>query len=183
MNRTLNGSDFREIMSFITVRYGQNEEKILNPNCLSSVLLSHIKKNCGFEGLAEPIDLFSAETGEVIDLLSKPKEYAKKYLEPRGTYILLKVVSDDSEESSSTFVSLLESSNIKISTNATKAKSRKTKPIAVTTEAARSADADPSSPFKKSGTTPLSATGFLNSNSNLASKSDRKQGSPKKKAK
>ena len=104
-------------MTFITVRYGQNEEKILNPNCLSAVLLSHIKKSCGFETLLEPIDLCSAETGEVVDLISKPKEYAKKYLEPRGSYVLLKVIGDDSEESSSTFVSLLESSNLKISSN------------------------------------------------------------------
>lgn len=104
-------------MSFITVRYGQNEEKILNPNCLSSVLLSHIRKACGFETLLESIDLCSAESGEVVDLLSKPKEYAKKYLEPRGIYILIKVAGDDSEESTATFVSLLESSNIKISSN------------------------------------------------------------------
>ena len=104
-------------MTFITVRYGQNEEKILNPNCLSAVLLSHIKKSCGFDTLVEPIDLCSAETGEVVDLISKPKEYAKKYLEPRGSYVLLKVIGDDSEESSSTFVSLLESSNLKISSN------------------------------------------------------------------
>ena len=104
-------------MGFITVKYGNNEERILNPNCLSLVLLSHIKKTCGFESLMEPIDLCSADTGEVVDLISKPKEYAKKFLEPRGVYVLLKVIGDDSEESTPSFVSLLESSNLKISSN------------------------------------------------------------------
>jgi hypothetical protein len=96
-------------MSFITVKYGANEEKLVNPNCLSTVLLNHIKKTCGFEHLLEAIDL-ATESGEVIDLNSKPKEYAKKYLEPRCNYVLIKVMGDDSEESTPTFVSLLEQS-------------------------------------------------------------------------
>jgi hypothetical protein len=53
------------------------------------VLLGYIKKTCGYE--QDNIDLAS-ETGEVIDLASKPKEYARKYVEPRGSYILVKCV-------------------------------------------------------------------------------------------
>ena len=95
-------------MSFVIVRYGANEEKLVNPNCLNTVLLSHIKKSCGFEGLKENVDLAS-ENGEVMDLLSNPKEYAKKYLEPRGSYILVKVLGDENvEESTPSFVSLLD---------------------------------------------------------------------------
>jgi hypothetical protein len=160
-------------MTFITVRYGQNEEKLLNPNCISSVLLSYIKKNCGFEELAEPIDLCSAETGEVVDLISKPKEYAKKYLEPRGAYILLKVIGDDSEESTPTFVSLLESSNIKISTNSTKTKAKKTIKSSIFSEASKSQNTE-LMPKKD---------GFANSSRlDLSTpKPKRDQGSPKKK--
>ena len=101
-------------MSYITVKYGANEEKLVNPNCLSSVLLAHIKKSCGFESLLEPIDLAS-ESGEVVDLNAKPREYAKKYLEGRGNYVLIKVVGDDTEESTPTFVSLLDQSGLKFS--------------------------------------------------------------------
>ncbi|KAJ3291721.1 hypothetical protein HK104_005859 [Borealophlyctis nickersoniae] len=114
-------------MSFITVKYGANEDRLVNPNCLSSVLLHHIKRACGFDHLIENVDLAS-ETGEVIDLASKPKEYAKKYVEGRASYILVKVIgenaalsllspfmtqahlnhTDETEDSSPTYVSLLE---------------------------------------------------------------------------
>lgn len=66
----------------------------MNPNVLSSVLLNHIRKTCGFEGIQENIDLAS-ESGEVVDLVSKGKEYAKKYLEPRTTYIPVKVIGGE----------------------------------------------------------------------------------------
>lgn len=64
---------------------------MVNPNCLSAVLLNHIRKTCGFLEVQEHLDLAS-ESGEVMDLASKPKEYAKKYLESRSTYILVKVI-------------------------------------------------------------------------------------------
>ena len=102
-------------MSFIIVKYGSNEERLCNPNCLSVVLLSHVKKSCGFESLSENIDL-ATESGEVLDLISKPKEVAKKFLEARGTYILVKVVGDDVDESSPSFIPLLDSAiNVKFS--------------------------------------------------------------------
>ncbi|KAI8905015.1 hypothetical protein EDD86DRAFT_277686 [Gorgonomyces haynaldii] len=100
-------------MSFITVKYGAGEEKILNPNCLSAVLLGYAKKTCGFENIPENVDLAS-ESGEVIDLVSKPKEYAKKYVEPRTSYILVKCVGDDSEDSSLNYVPLLDQVGDKI---------------------------------------------------------------------
>ncbi|KAJ3326217.1 hypothetical protein HDV06_000093 [Boothiomyces sp. JEL0866] len=76
---------------FVTIKYGAEEEKIVNPNCLSAVLLNHIRKTCGYENVVENLDLAS-ESGEVMDLASKPKEYAKKFLEARSTYILVKVI-------------------------------------------------------------------------------------------
>lgn len=49
-----------------------------------------------------------------MDLVSKPKEYAKKYLEPRSVYILVKVVGDESDDSNFTYVSLLDSAHDRI---------------------------------------------------------------------
>ncbi|EPZ33803.1 hypothetical protein O9G_002515 [Rozella allomycis CSF55] len=93
----------------IICRHSANEEKIFNPNCVSIVFLNHIKKSCGFDDIPEQVDL-ATENGEVIDLQSKPKEYAKKYLEPRGTYILLKVVDDNVSDDShaSNYVPLID---------------------------------------------------------------------------
>ncbi|KAI8803091.1 hypothetical protein BJ742DRAFT_777576 [Cladochytrium replicatum] len=127
-------------MTFITVkvgakkRFGANEERIFNSNCICIVLLNHIKRHpqvvaaltktgvltspappgvpvimgggsCTVEDLV--VDLAS-EGGEVMDLLNKPKEYARKFLEARGTYILVRVMADDSEDSGQQYVSLLE---------------------------------------------------------------------------
>jgi hypothetical protein len=85
------------------------EEKLFNPNCLSSVFLTHIKRSCGFEELLESVDLAS-ENGEIMDLLNKPKEYAKKILEPRASYILLKVNDDQIDDSLPAYVPLVDPS-------------------------------------------------------------------------
>ncbi|KAI8898129.1 hypothetical protein BC833DRAFT_620582 [Globomyces pollinis-pini] len=115
---------------FITVKYGAEEEKIFNPNCLSAVLLNHIKHTCGFEN--EILDLAS-ETGEVMDLA----KYAKKFLESRSSYILVKIIGDETEESSPTYIPLLDNALDKIKfsvTNPTfkqraKAKGDKREPV------------------------------------------------------
>lgn len=83
-----------------------NEERVFNSNCQSQVLLSHIKKTTGHEFLTENIDLAN-EAGEVLDLASKGKEYAIKYLEPRSTLYLVKVVVDD-EDGVISYVALQE---------------------------------------------------------------------------
>ncbi|KAJ3246405.1 hypothetical protein HDU78_007122 [Chytriomyces hyalinus] len=85
-------------MPFITVKYGANNEKLVNPDVQSAVLLTHIKNTCGFSSATYPIDL-ATETGEVIDLCSKSREYAKKYVEDRKAYIVVRVVGEvDAEE-------------------------------------------------------------------------------------
>jgi hypothetical protein len=68
-----------------------HEEKTFNPDCLNVLLLEHIKQSCGYEHLLEPIDL-ATETGEVLELQAKRREYAKKTLELRGVYVLVKHV-------------------------------------------------------------------------------------------
>lgn len=83
-------------MSFITVKYGDNSEKIFNPNCVSSVLLAFIKISCGFDDESYQIDL-ATESGEVIDLANHGKEYAKKYLDDRRAYILVKIIEGEDD--------------------------------------------------------------------------------------
>ncbi|KAI9168149.1 hypothetical protein H9P43_007520 [Blastocladiella emersonii ATCC 22665] len=84
-------------MSFFIVKYGDNEEKPFNTNCLNTVLLGHIKASLGLE-FPEPIDLAS-EAGDELDLLSRPKEYARKAVEPRSVCTLVKVVKDEDDGS------------------------------------------------------------------------------------
>ncbi|KAJ3195538.1 hypothetical protein HK101_011828 [Irineochytrium annulatum] len=72
-----------------------------------------MEKTCGFQDMVENVDLAS-ETGEVVDLVSKPREYAKRYLEPRTNYILVKVIGEETEETSPTYVSLLDQVGDKI---------------------------------------------------------------------
>ena len=84
-------------------------------------MLNHIRKTCGYEGVSENLDLAS-ESGEVMDLSSKGREYAKKYLEPRASYILVKVVGgltcniikDETEENSPSYIPLLDNAAEKI---------------------------------------------------------------------
>jgi len=87
-------------MSFITVKYGDNSEKIFNPNCVSSVLLSFIKISCGFDDENYQVDL-ATESGEVIDLANHGKEYAKKYLDDRRVYILVKIIEGEDDSPTS----------------------------------------------------------------------------------
>ncbi|TPX56588.1 hypothetical protein PhCBS80983_g04443 [Powellomyces hirtus] len=98
-------------MTYITIKYGVNEERLANPNVLSSVLLHHLKTTCGFGDLTENVDLAS-ETGEVIDLINKSKEYAKRFVDARGTYILVKAQGDDTDDTSPTYTSLLEQTGV-----------------------------------------------------------------------
>ncbi|ORZ40011.1 hypothetical protein BCR44DRAFT_1496204 [Catenaria anguillulae PL171] len=94
-------------MSFFTVKYGDNNaERLFNTNCMNTVLLSHIKHALELD-FAEPVDL-ATDAGDILDLISKPKEYARKSIEPRSVCTLLKVVKDD-EDGSIVYVPLAES--------------------------------------------------------------------------
>jgi hypothetical protein len=62
---------------------------------MSPVLLQYMAKVCAVEeslGPKEQLDLAS-ETGEIVDLPSRPRDYARRFLEARGTYILVKSVT------------------------------------------------------------------------------------------
>lgn len=106
-------------MSFVIVKYGNEQEKLFNPNVQVIVFLNHVKKACGFEQCSEPIDL-ATDTGEVIDLqsfLKQPanaKEAARKYLDHRATYILVKCITETTEDEPTNFVPLLTTVDPKI---------------------------------------------------------------------
>ncbi|KAH6570255.1 hypothetical protein BASA50_011293 [Batrachochytrium salamandrivorans] len=100
-------------MGYVIVKYGANKEKLVNPNCLGAVLLGHIKKSCGYNDLVESVDLAS-ESGEVMDLISRPREYARKFLESRASYILVKVIGDESDDFSPTYIPLLDMAGEKV---------------------------------------------------------------------
>ncbi|KAJ3368974.1 hypothetical protein GGF31_005935 [Allomyces arbusculus] len=92
-------------MTFFTVKYGDNDERLFNSNCLNTVLLGHIKAALKLT-FPEPVDL-ALDSGDVLDLASKPREYAKKYIEPRAVCTLLKVVQDE-DDGGTAYVPLLD---------------------------------------------------------------------------
>ncbi|KAJ3360941.1 hypothetical protein GGF32_007874 [Allomyces javanicus] len=97
-------------MTFFTVKYGDNDERLFNSNCLNTVLLGHIKAALKLT-FSEPVDL-ALDSGDVLDLASKPREYAKKYIEPRAVCTLLKVVQAsgmaDEDDGGTAYVPLLD---------------------------------------------------------------------------
>ncbi|KAJ3138192.1 1-phosphatidylinositol 4,5-bisphosphate phosphodiesterase delta-4 [Physocladia obscura] len=99
-------------MSYINVKYGANFEKLININCQICVILNHLKNTCGFSNITYPIDL-ATEAGEVIDLMSKPKEIALKHIEPRKSYILVRAVGEFGEDSVPLYFPLVDDSKIR----------------------------------------------------------------------
>ncbi|XP_064622183.1 uncharacterized protein CXorf65 homolog [Lineus longissimus] len=100
-----------ETTMFITVRYGENQEKIFNPNCLNKVLLANIKERCGCRCI-DIVDL-SDEEGQVKNLNSSLTQYGTNFFTNRERLILLKVerhhvVRGEHDTISTTFKPLLQ---------------------------------------------------------------------------
>ncbi|CAH3105066.1 unnamed protein product [Porites lobata] len=89
---------------FITVRYGDCQEALFNPNCMTKVLLEDIKKRCR-RGREEIIDL-SDESGNLKNLLEHKSEYATEILKARHSFILIRVDKKEGDEIS-TYTPLL----------------------------------------------------------------------------
>jgi len=89
---------------FITVRYGDCQEALFNPNCMTKVLLEDIKKRCRRDR-EEIIDL-SDESGNLKNLLEHKGEYATQLLKARHSFILIKVDKKEGEDVS-TYTPLL----------------------------------------------------------------------------
>lgn len=81
---------------FITVRFGDCQEALFNPNCMTKVLLEDIKKRCRRDR-EEVIDL-SDESGNLKNLLEHKGDYATQHLKARHSFILIKVDRKEGEE-------------------------------------------------------------------------------------
>ncbi|XP_048761935.1 uncharacterized protein LOC125670666 isoform X1 [Ostrea edulis] len=75
--------------SFIRVKYGDNQEAIFNPWCSSYTLMEWIRKKCNCENdiLIDLVDM----DGQVKNLSARTKEYASEVVNPRETYVLIRV--------------------------------------------------------------------------------------------
>ncbi|KAM9330850.1 uncharacterized protein C22orf15 homolog [Gastrophryne carolinensis] len=92
---------------FVTVKYGADNQIILNPNCkvinLAEVLRE--KCQCGNEVLLDLLD----ESGNLVNLceLEGSQDVATNYLKERQCYILVKIIRGDGSEPAR-YESLLE---------------------------------------------------------------------------
>ncbi|XP_073256270.1 uncharacterized protein CXorf65 homolog [Porites lutea] len=74
---------------FITVRFGDGEESIFNPNCRTDILLDDIKRRCNCTKDAT-VDL-SDESGNLKFLVNHPLIYATELLKERESFVLIRV--------------------------------------------------------------------------------------------
>ena len=95
---------------FFTLRYGEDDELLFNSNCSIKVLLENIKKRCK-RAANEIIDL-ADDQAQVKNLSDQPDfKYASLLLQPRMTYILVKVnvfVDERTGDTHKTYTSLLD---------------------------------------------------------------------------
>ncbi|KAL5013359.1 hypothetical protein ScPMuIL_007629 [Solemya velum] len=87
-------------MVYITVRYGEREQEIFNPNCRTKALLSSIKRRCQCATDVE-IEL-SDESGNVKNMRLALNRYASEILTERETLVLLRVQKNKSENDGTT---------------------------------------------------------------------------------
>lgn len=74
---------------FITVRFGDCEQSIFNPNCRTELLLDAIKRKCNCTKDAT-VDL-SDELGNLKYLGNHPLSYASEHLKARESFVLIRV--------------------------------------------------------------------------------------------
>ncbi|XP_065054710.1 uncharacterized protein LOC135683396 [Rhopilema esculentum] len=92
-------------MSFVTVKFGNNQYALFNPNCKTAVLLDDIKKRCKCHD-ASILDV-SDEKGEIKHLQDHTHEYATKLLKGREILILLELKTNK-ETKEVTYLPLLK---------------------------------------------------------------------------
>ncbi|XP_038065810.1 uncharacterized protein CXorf65 homolog [Patiria miniata] len=81
---------------FITVRFGEKEEALFNPNCRTLLLLENIKQRCN---CAEDVDVdLSDNEGNVKHLLETPLRYANEVLKERETLVLVRVEKNEGNQ-------------------------------------------------------------------------------------
>ncbi|XP_033627961.1 uncharacterized protein CXorf65 homolog [Asterias rubens] len=77
-------------MTFITVKFGDNDQRIFNPYCNCLILLECIRNKCNIDDENVILDLSDA-SGNVKRLADNLQSYANVYLDGRETYWLIKV--------------------------------------------------------------------------------------------
>ncbi|KAL8559588.1 hypothetical protein ACOMHN_018751 [Nucella lapillus] len=83
--------------TYITVRFGDGQEAIFNPNCRAVALLRNIRDRCledNIDSLYTEVDL-SDESGNIKYLRDTPLRYANEVLNDRECLVLLRVNKHD----------------------------------------------------------------------------------------
>ena len=94
--------------TWFKVHYGSAETALFNADCWAVVLLDYIKERCGYAHLDEPVDLMKEDGSCCLDLRLVGQEFATTALDPKGTYILAKVIAAEQEGGAPTFEQLWE---------------------------------------------------------------------------
>lgn len=95
---------------FFSLKFGLDQELLFNANCCTKILLENIKKRCNVP-CYQSIDVADEMAG-VKNLAGQPDmKYANLLLQPRGTYILVRVnvfVDERTGDTRKRYTSLLE---------------------------------------------------------------------------
>lgn len=102
-------------MVYISVRYGESQQEIFNPNCKTYLLLKTIKHKCKCDREAD-IEL-SDESGNIKNLRDPgfQQRYATEFLDEREKLVLLKVTRSDIESNQLTYTPLLQAGDAVLS--------------------------------------------------------------------
>lgn len=99
-----------KIGMFFVLKFGFDEELLFNANCCMKVLLENIKKRCKIPS-DQIIDL-ADEQAQIKNLSEQPEQkYASLLLQPRTTYILVRVnvfVDERTGDTHKTYTALVE---------------------------------------------------------------------------
>jgi len=90
----------------IKVRYGENQTAIFNSKCQKLILLEVIKRRCGCGNIQGGIDLITWK-GELQNISQSDHIYADDCLKERESYVLVKVIDDESQPNPQ-YISLLQ---------------------------------------------------------------------------
>ncbi|XP_032241759.1 uncharacterized protein CXorf65 homolog [Nematostella vectensis] len=101
-------------MAFITVRFGDDEDELFNPNFVTQNLLENIRRRCRCQR-GVTLDL-SDEEGDLKNLPDYLHQYAHKVLKPRETFVLVKIEKGlgDYPKTYTSMLNDLETSNPKL---------------------------------------------------------------------
>ena len=93
---------------WFNVKYGENESALFNMDCWAIDLIGYIKERCGYGDLLEPVDLMKEDGSACMNLRDVGTETAIGILEPKASYILVKVNASETEGGPPTFENLWE---------------------------------------------------------------------------